>query len=208
MARVPITVDASYALPLTRKISLVLMLLLLACLCVPAAAETALPKNQSLFLVATEQLEGTSFQEAVILVTHYSKRGATGLTINRPTTIPLKNLFPRVEQFTQDNESLYLGGPVNTNAIFVLLRTDNPGEKMHQIAKDIYFSTAKNAFTESLVGKSRTYAGYAGWKAGQLQAEISRGDWLLVHTEPDIIFEESINKLWHRLSKRWSGHWL
>lgn len=166
------------------------------------------PSDQGLFLVATEQLENTHFQEAVILVTHYSERGATGLTVNRPTNIPLKKAFPHAKHLSQKKDPLYLGGPVNTNAIFVLLRTERPSQKMHRIAKDIYFSTAKNAFSRPIVGISRTYAGYAGWGPGQLQAEISRGDWILVHTQPNIIFEKTPGKLWHRLSKRWAGQWL
>ena len=174
----------------------------------PVMAEPPLPENQSLFLVATEQLEHTSFHEAVILITHHSERGATGLTINRPTDIPLTMAFPHVPQFKQRNDLLYLGGPVSTNAIFFLLRTNQPNENMHRIAKNIYFSTAQNALTHPSTNDSRTYAGYVGWAPGQLQTEINRGDWLLIHTEPGIIFEKNTDEIWQRLSKQWSGQWL
>ncbi|MBL1277415.1 MAG: YqgE/AlgH family protein [Ectothiorhodospiraceae bacterium] len=173
-----------------------------------SAAPKSLPTDQGLFLVATDQLEGTGFQETVILITHYSKRGATGLTINRPTTIPLQQAFPRIQQLNQRTDPLYLGGPVSTNAIFVLMSTDHPRKNMHLIANNIYFSTANNAFKQPLAAQSRTYAGYTGWAPGQLQAEINRGDWLLVHTQPDIIFEEDPGVLWQRLIKRWSGDWI
>lgn len=172
------------------------------------SAEQSLAENQGIFLVATKKLDNTSFQQAVILVTHYSKKGATGLTINRPTNIPLEKIFPHARQLSQKNDSLYLGGPVSTNAIFILLRTEKPTENMHRIAKNIYFSTAKNAYLNPTNGTSRTYAGYAGWGPGQLQTEIDRGDWILVHTEPSIIFEKIPGELWQRLSKRWSGQWL
>jgi len=169
-------------------------------------------KDEGVFLVATEQLHGSSFQQAVILLTHYSKRGATGLTINRPAGIALKQAFPGVRQLQQRTDPLYLGGPVSTNAIFVLLRTQQPGKTMHRIADDIYFSTGKNVFTRpfgaSVYTATRTYAGYAGWAAGQLQNEISRGDWIMVRTHPKIIFEEDSEKLWQRLSKRWTGKWI
>lgn len=208
MAKLPNTANEQRAHMAARCLTTLFISLILFLICTPAVAEIALSDDQVLFLVATEQLEGTSFQEAVILITHYSDRGATGLTINRPTDIPLKKIFPHIPQFEQLNDSLYLGGPVSANAIFVLLRTDQPGENMHRIAKDIYFSTAKNAFSEPVTGSARTYAGYAGWAPGQLQAEIARGDWLLVHTTPDIIFEKNPSIIWPRLSKRWSGQWL
>ncbi|MDX2463693.1 MAG: YqgE/AlgH family protein [Porticoccus sp.] len=172
------------------------------------AAEQTIPENQGRFLVATEQLDHTSFQQAVILITHHSKRGATGLTINRPTNIPLTTIFPHTQHLKLNDESLYLGGPVSTNAIFVLLRTTQPRKNMHLIAKNIYFSTAENAFSTPFTGTSRVYAGYAGWAPGQLQAEIDRGDWMLIHAEPNIIFEKNTQALWQRLSKRWSGLWL
>ncbi len=168
--------------------------------------------NDGIFLVATEQLQGSSFEQAVILLTHYSDRGATGLTINRPTRISLKQAFPRIQQLRQRTERLYLGGPVSTSAIFVLLRTLQPNNTMHRIAGDIYFSTGENAFSRpqksaALIAR-RTYAGYVGWTPGQLQNEISRGDWLMVHTHPAIIFEENTESLWHRLTKRWKGKWI
>ncbi|MDX2425823.1 MAG: YqgE/AlgH family protein [Cycloclasticus sp.] len=176
--------------------------------CLPLSAEQTLPENQGRFLVATEQLDHTSFQQAVILITHLSERGATGLTINRPTNIPLTNIFPQTQHLKLNDESLYLGGPVSTNAIFVILRTTQPRKNMHRIAENIYFSTAKSAFSTPFSGDSRVYAGYAGWSPGQLQMEIDRGDWTLIHAEANIIFEKNPQALWQRLSKRWSGLWL
>lgn len=169
-------------------------------------------KNEITFLVATEKLHGSSFQQAVILLTHFSNRGATGLTINRPSGMSLRQALPDIKQLRQRTGPLYLGGPVNTNAIFVLLRTHQPDKAMHRIVDNIYFSTGKNAFSRSFDSTQnidlRTYAGYAGWAAGQLQNEISRGDWIMVHTYPDIIFENDTESLWRRLTKRWTGKWI
>jgi len=170
------------------------------------------PDNEGIFLVATDKLSNSSFQHAVILLTHFSDRGATGLTINRPTGISLQQAFPRIRQLQQRTDPLYLGGPVSTNAIFVLLRTQQPSNNMHRITNDIYFSTGKNVFSHSFDSSqnsaSRTYAGYAGWAAGQLQNEINRGDWLMVHTNPKIIFEKDTDNLWRRLTQRWNGKWI
>lgn len=173
-------------------------------------AQAAPPAHyaKGIFLVATENLNGSSFQETVILLTHNSRRGATGLAINRPTDIPLQQAFPRIRQFQKNTDPLYLGGPVSTNAIFVLTRTRQPRKSMHHIADDIYFSTGKNAFAYPLEDATRTYAGYTGWSAGQLQNEINRGDWLIVHARPEIIFEKNPANLWQRLIKRWSGQWI
>lgn len=197
-------------LPAVRRCLFGLLILLLAGAHSTVLADTT--DDDAIFLVATEQLHGSSFQQAVILLTHFSERGATGLTINRPTGISLQQAFPHIRQLLHRTEPLYLGGPVSTNAIFVLLRTPKPNNTMHRIADDIYFATGKNAFSRPAedIAKSisRTYAGYAGWAPGQLQNEISRGDWLMVHTHPKIIFQEDTESLWHQLTKRWKGKWI
>ena len=207
MAKLP-TVKVTRCIHLPRSnLATIFLSLILGFSCTPLAAEQSAPNDQGRFLVATEQLNNTSFKNAVILITHHSQRGATGLTINRPTDIPLGKIFPHSQQL-QSKDSLYLGGPVSTNAIFFLLRTNHPGHGMHHIAANIYFSTAKNALSNPINGTSRIYAGYAGWSPGQLQKEIERGDWILVHTEPSIIFDSNSDDLWQRLSKHWSGLWI
>jgi putative transcriptional regulator len=164
--------------------------------------------DDGIFLVATEQLHGTPFQEAVILITHNSERGATGLTINRPSDIPLREVFPHQPRFATQNDLLYLGGPVSTNAIFVLTRTTQPERGMHRIANDVYFATGKIALRRAITGPARTYAGYAGWAPNQLQREIDNGDWLVVHTNPAIVFDSEPAALWARMMKHWSGRWI
>ena len=64
------------------------------------------------------------------------------------------------------------------------------------------------AFGQPLKGSARTYAGYTGWAPGQLQNEIARGDWIVVKTNPAIVFEENPTGLWNRLKNRWSGNWI
>ncbi len=179
------------------------------CLAIFPMESQAGPKPRSgLFLVATDKLHGTSFHEAVILLTHYSKRGATGLTINRPSDIPLNRAFPHIQQLNQFDDPLFLGGPVKENAIFVLVNTDEPSDGMQLITDNLYFSTGRNAFAFPLKGMARAYAGYAGWAPGQLQHEIRRGDWLVVKTDPAIVFDKNLPGLWLRLKNRWSGNWI
>lgn len=178
------------------------------CIALPVEGQAGPKPRSGLFLVATDKLSGTSFQETVILLTHHSERGATGLTINRPTDIPLNQAFPHIEQLNQFNDPLFLGGPVKENAIFVLVHTYDPGEGMHLITDNLYFSTGRNAFGYPIKGTARAYAGYAGWAPGQLQHEIQRGDWLVVKTDPAIVFDKNLPGLWQRLKNRWSGNWI
>ncbi|MCG6969832.1 MAG: YqgE/AlgH family protein [Gammaproteobacteria bacterium] len=169
--------------------------------------------EKGMFLVATEQLAHSSFKETVILITHLSERGATGLAINRPSEFQLNQIFPEVEPLRQHHEDVYLGGPVRTNSVFVLMRTKRPHANMYRIAKDLYFSAGMSALTHGLENltngeHTRAYVGYTGWAPGQLQHEINRGDWLVVHADPDIVFDQDYRSVWKKLLKSWSGQWI
>ncbi|WP_455208113.1 YqgE/AlgH family protein [Kaarinaea lacus] len=166
------------------------------------------------FLVATSNLAQTSFKETVIFITHFSSAmGATGITINRSAHIPLNEAFPTIKELKDVNQSLYLGGPVKTNGIFVLMKTKRPHAGMKQIIDDIYFTVGLDAIIHGLPKAvegeaTRAYAGYTGWSPGQLQEEIKRGDWIIVETDTSIVFEENPEYVWQRLRKTWSGNWI
>ena len=172
-----------------------------------------LAANKGIFLVATEQLAQSSFKETVILITHHSERGATGIAINRPSEYQLNEIFPEVEKLRHHKEEVFLGGPVRTNSVFVLMRTKRPHANMYQIAKNLYFSAGVNALAHGLenIGSdenARAYVGYAGWAPGQLEHEIHRGDWIVVHADPDIVFDQDHRSIWRKLLKSWSGQWI
>lgn len=177
------------------------------------AAPPQLEPKKGRFLVATDNLAQTSFKETVIFVTHFSARGATGIAINRPANIPMNEAFPSVKELKNISDSIYLGGPVKTDGIFVLMKTERPHAGMREVVDNIYFTVGLNAVIhgvpKSVDGEAtRAYAGYSGWAPGQLQAEISRGDWIIVEADPDIIFDENPDNVWKKLKKMWSGNWI
>jgi putative transcriptional regulator len=44
--------------------------------------------------------------------------------------------------------------------------------------------------------------GYAGWGAGQLDAELAQGGWLLAPVEADLIFETAAETMWEAAIRR------
>ena len=166
------------------------------------------------FLVATKKLSGSSFSKTVILLTHYSNRGATGIAINRPANMRLNEAYPDIEELKDNKSELYLGGPVRGDALFILTQTKNPQEGMRNIADDLYFAPGIKAFGKGsgnesgLSEQTRAYAGYSGWAPGQLENEIRRGDWLVVQSKLDIVFDQDIGSIWKTLTKSWSGKWI
>ena len=176
----------------------------------PNATENPIKKGT--FLVATKKLFGTSFNKTVILLTNYSSTGATGLAINRPANMSLHEAFPEINQLKGNKSELYLGGPVRSEALFILVQTKNPENGMRKITDDLYFAPGIKAFGKDKSSTSsqntRAFAGYTGWAPGQLEHEIRRGDWQVVQSKLNIVFKKNDKSLWETLTKSWSGKWI
>jgi putative transcriptional regulator len=50
--------------------------------------------------------------------------------------------------------------------------------------------------------KIRFFSGYSGWAPGQLQAEIDRGDWLVVDADAKTVFRRDTSRLWQDMVQR------
>ena len=97
------------------------------------------------------------------------------------------------------NILIFWGGPVEVKKIFVLHSNEYQSESTKiyngiSISQDynILLDIAKNKGPE----KSLVILGYSGWRAGQLENEMERDDWILSDLDPDIIFEKESIKKW------------
>jgi putative transcriptional regulator len=73
-----------------------------------------------------------------------------------------------------------------------------------EVVPDVYFSSEKDTL-EHLVERSnqpfRIFSGYAGWGAGQLEAEMQAGGWLTSRARWEDIFREDDDALWQRVTR-------
>ena len=159
------------------------------------------------FLIATERMNDSRFKKSVIAMLEHDEDGAWGLVINKPMAeIPLAMLIDPSLSTPEEREKLYgvnikihWGGPVNVKKIFVLHSkeyqsdtTRNYGDISISQDYEILFAIAANKGPE----KSLVILGYSGWRAGQLENEMLRDDWILSDLDPDIIFEKESMKKW------------
>ncbi len=159
------------------------------------------------FLIATERMNDSRFKKSVIAMLEHDEDGAWGLVINKPMAeIPLAMLIDPSLSTPEEREKLYgvnikinWGGPVNVKKIFVLHSkeyqsdtTRNYGDISISQDYEILFAIAANKGPE----KSLVILGYSGWRAGQLENEMLRNDWILSDLDPDIIFEKESIKKW------------
>lgn len=183
-------------------------------ICAGAYAEpTAHPLGTGMLLVATENLNGSSFEKTVILITQHDLQGSLGIAINRPAHQNIREFFPKFNAKT-GSLPLFLGGPVRPLALFVLTHT-KPQKGWVPILSDIYFTGGPNAYQflqQAQINLHephlRVFAGYAGWAAGQLEKEIKHGDWLTTPVDSAAIFSTEPEKTWERLHHTHSGKWI
>ena len=162
------------------------------------------------FLVASRNLADPRFQETVVLLIDYGAEGAAGLIINRPTKVPAAAVLPSVPGLTERADVVYYGGPVEGRRMLMLIRSGEKPEESDRVFGNVYVSVSKNTL-ELMIGKHKTenqfrmYAGYAGWQPGQLDWEVSRGDWLIVSADAGSIFEKRSSEIWRELFQRGSA---
>jgi putative transcriptional regulator len=177
----------------------------------PSPADAALLKGK--FLVASRNIRDPRFSETVILLLQYGVGGAMGLIISKPTGVKLSEVFPEMKGLKGRADTVYDGGPVDRNQLFLLMRSGSQPTDSLQIFGDVYASSSLAAL-EQMIGRSgkkekfRLYVGYAGWAAGQLDREVSRGDWHVLQADADTIFDKKSSEIWPELFRRSSAQWV
>ena len=167
------------------------------------------------FLIAMPGLQDGLFGKSVVYVCEHSPRGALGLVINKPASISLPTLFERVElplkRQDLQSQSVFQGGPVQTERGFVLHEPIYIGEGQHNetlyastmtIAGGLEMTTSKDVL-EALscgAGPQRVLItlGYASWGQGQLEAELGENSWLTVDADRAVIFDTPVEKRYER----------
>ena len=159
-------------------------------------------------LLDSGQLRGSIFHRSVVLICHHDADGAFGLVLNQPTENTVGDVLVADLPQQLKDETLYIGGPVQTNALTYLhsdaflpdanvipnLSMGHSLDELQELATN--FSTTK---------KVRCFAGYAGWTGGQLESEMQRKAWLLHPASLELVFERNPRELWTRIlnSKGW-----
>jgi len=164
------------------------------------------------FLVASRQLRDPNFAESVVLLIDYDQDGAMGVVINRPTNVRLSSVFPEFDELRERPDTVFVGGPVAKNQVLLLIRSGSPIEESHHVVEDMYVSASRKVLQHvidhtGVIQRFRVYAGYAGWGAGQLDREVSNGDWLVLQADTLTVFDKEPSEVWPDLIGRTPELW-
>ena len=161
---------------------------------------------QGQLLIASPSLLDPNFRRAVVLVTEHTDEGAAGLVLNRPSEAPVAEVVPVLEPLVEDEEPVFVGGPVQPEAVLVLGEFPDPGDAAVPLFGSLGFpSLEEPEEVVPVTTRRRVFAGYAGWGAGQLEGELERDDWILEPALPDDAFTEDPDELWADVLRRKGG---
>lgn len=161
---------------------------------------------QGSLLIASPSLLDPNFRRTVVLVTEHNEDGAAGLVINRPSPSPVAELVPQLEVLVDDGEQVWVGGPVQPDAVVVLGEFVDPEEAAVPLFGALGFPALDDPDeVVPVTTRRRVFAGYAGWEAGQLESELERDDWILEPALADDAFTEAPDELWADVLRRKGG---
>lgn len=167
--------------------------------------------HKGIFLVASDQLDYTSMRQTVVYVIQHDEGGTSGVIINRPTNLSINEAFPETDASNNGNGTLFFGGPLHTQYLFMLTETKFT-QGLFAIDQGIYFGTGDEIKMRLQADKSidrmRTFAGFMSWGPGQLENELTDHVWIMAPATVHEVFNTDPEKLWAALHKRWSGSWI
>ncbi len=161
---------------------------------------------QGQLLIASPALLDPNFRRTVVLVTEHTDEGAAGLVLNRPSPAEVAEVVPQLEPLVEDGEQVWLGGPVQQDAVLVLGEFVDPEDAAVPLFGALGFpSLDEPDDVVPVTTRRRVFAGYAGWGAGQLEDELAREDWIIEPALPDDAFTETPDALWSDVLRRKGG---
>ncbi len=156
-------------------------------------------------LVAMPGMADKRFVRTVIFLCAHGSDGAMGLVVNKVLNeLTLPGLLQQLNLDTGSatDEPIHFGGPVETSRGFVLHSADYVQDST-LVINDRMALTATIEVLKAIAGgrgpeRKVLALGYAGWSAGQLDAEIQSNGWLSVPADDEIVFGTENENKWER----------
>jgi putative transcriptional regulator len=169
-------------------------------------------------LIAMPVMGDPRFERSVIYMCAHSAEGAMGIMVNRPVgSIDFPELLVQLNIIDKDEQiklpenaetmQVLRGGPVETGRGFVLHSSDFFIDNATLRIDDGICLTATVDILKAIAnGSGPKHAilalGYAGWRAGQLEAEIQGNGWLHCDADPDLVFGDDVDDKYTRALRK------
>lgn len=159
-------------------------------------------------LVASPGLLDPNFERTVIFMLEHNDEGAIGVVLNRPSELPVATTIDTWSGRTVPPSVIFVGGPVSPSSVIALasVTLEDAGANWNPILGRI--GTVDLDVDPSEVpglDEVRMYAGYAGWAAGQIEAELHDDGWIVLDAELTDVHTDDPYELWWEVLGRQPG---
>ena len=152
-------------------------------------------------LIAHPSMLDPNFRRTVLFISaHDQEDGALGVIINRPLDKKVTELVSETPPPELAQVPVFLGGPVGKDQ---LMFAAFEWHKSNQIKLTHSVDLEKTAQPGAAVC---AFVGYAGWSAGQLEAELKQKAWLVKKPTRALIRFDRLPELWFDIM-RGLGPW-
>ena len=159
-------------------------------------------------LVAGAGLVDPNFWRSVVLVGEHDEEGALGVVLNRPAPVSVAEAAPALADLVHEGEPVFLGGPVQPESAVVLADVEHPDFAGLVVFGSIGFLMGEvDGQRQGGIRRARVFAGYAGWGAGQLEAELEGDSWIVEPATPEDVFTGHPERLWSEVLLRKGGRY-
>ena len=175
----------------------------------PSPAQDSDGYLQGQLLIATPMLSSGCFARSVVYMCSHTSDGAMGIIVNQTIArINIADIFSQLEiDVAPSVEALpvHFGGPVEASRGFVLHTPEYKVRDTVLIDDAVALTANVDILKDVACGKgpqrSLLALGYAGWGAGQLEAEIESNSWISAPAGLDLIFGGENKRKWERAAQ-------
>jgi putative AlgH/UPF0301 family transcriptional regulator len=158
-------------------------------------------------LVASRGLADPNFAKTVVLLVRCDVDGVLGLILNRHTDVPLSRVLDQFKAAKDRSDAAFLGGPMETQVAFALLRSTAKLDGAEQVLSGVYLISSKDLFEKTVSGRPdpdafHVYVGYSGWTKDQLRKEVELGSWFIFQGDARTVFDSDPDSLWRQMIQK------
>lgn len=134
-------------------------------------------------LLLARDMSDPNFNATVVLICQHGAEGSYGLVLNRPSHMPLSEVFDKPPAWAGDaarRQRVYIGGPVQPEELQILQVTQAPVPGSFKVAPEVYLGGYWDDLKDILEldpKAVRLFLGYSGWGANQLASEVNASAW-------------------------------
>lgn len=159
--------------------------------------------HQGSLLISSGGLYDPNFRHTVVLIGEHNADGALGVVLNRALNKTVEEAVPELRELVAPGAPLFTGGPVQPNSPVLLAELARPDLADILVFGSVGFLVGEvSAEIRPHVVRARLYAGYSGWGAGQLEAEMATGSWIVEPATEDDVFTDQPDLLWSHVLAR------